>query len=63
MEKAHKITKPPPFNFKIMKDKFENNCRVNEQTADGEYIGRCWFKIENGKCPRHGEREENKKGI
>lgn len=35
------------------------NCPINEQTADGEYVGRCWFHLPDGKtCPRHGDVEE-----
>jgi hypothetical protein len=31
------------------------NCPINEQTGDGEAVGRCWFSLsESGKCPRHG---------
>ena len=32
------------------------NCPINEQTADGTPVGRCWHYLEDGKiCPRHGD--------
>ena len=32
------------------------NCPINECTADGTMVGRCWFHLEDGKtCPRHGD--------
>ena len=32
------------------------NCPINEQTADGTRVGRCWSYLPDGKtCPRHGE--------
>lgn len=32
------------------------NCPINEQTADGVSVGRCWFNLPDGKtCPRHGD--------
>lgn len=30
------------------------NCPINEETGDGFIVGRCWFGLDNGKCPRHG---------
>ena len=34
------------------------NCPINEQTADGHPVGRCWFYLPDGKtCPRHGNVE------
>lgn len=33
-----------------------NGCfSVRERTADGVSVGRCWYAIKNGKCPRHGD--------
>jgi hypothetical protein len=32
-----------------------NNCPVNEKTADGVSVGRCWFHCPEGVCPRHGD--------
>lgn len=33
-----------------------NNCPINEQTADGVIVGRCWFALDkNHRCPRHGD--------
>lgn len=33
-----------------------NNCPVQERTADGRPVGRCWFHLPDGKtCPRHGD--------
>lgn len=33
-----------------------NNCAINEQTADGRTVGRCYYHLEDGKtCPRHGD--------
>ena len=34
---------------------FINNCPINEQTANDEIVGRCWFYLKNDKCPRHGD--------
>lgn len=32
------------------------NCPINERTADGDLVGRCWFYLSDGKtCPRHGD--------
>lgn len=32
------------------------NCPVNERTADGDLVGRCWFHLPDGRtCPRHGD--------
>lgn len=32
------------------------NCPINERTADGDLVGRCWFYLPDGKtCPRHGD--------
>lgn len=32
------------------------NCPINEQTADGHLVGRCWYHLPDGiTCPRHGE--------
>ncbi|KZX57764.1 hypothetical protein A3709_19265 [Halioglobus sp. HI00S01] len=34
------------------------NCPVNEQTANGEVVGRCYFHLQDGfTCPRHGNVE------
>lgn len=30
-------------------------CAVRERTADGASVGRCWFRTEKGRCPRHGD--------
>ena len=30
-------------------------CAVRERTADGVSVGRCWFHVEAGRCPRHGD--------
>lgn len=35
-------------------DMFPNNCNVQEKTGDGKPVGRCWFHLEKGVCPRHG---------
>ena len=32
-----------------------SNCPINEQTSDGIPVGRCWFALTNGVCPRHGD--------
>ena len=34
---------------------FEHCCPIIEQTGDGVSVGRCWFKLENSNCPRHGD--------
>jgi hypothetical protein len=31
------------------------NCPINEQTADGTVVGRCWMTLSDGVCPRHGD--------
>tara|TARA_Y100000817_G_scaffold260550_1_gene214761 strand:+ start:1827 stop:2054 length:228 start_codon:yes stop_codon:yes gene_type:complete len=31
------------------------NCPVNERTAEGKSVGRCWFYCPEGICPRHGD--------
>lgn len=35
-----------------------NNCAINEVTADGVHVGRCWHTLEeiggDYLCPRHG---------
>ena len=32
------------------------NCPIDEQTADGIKVGRCWHYIgPEGYCPRHGD--------
>jgi hypothetical protein len=32
-----------------------NNCAIREYTADGVAVGRCWFYLRDGVCPRHGD--------
>ena len=35
-----------------------NNCPINEQTADGVIVGRCFYYLPDGRtCPRHGNVE------
>jgi hypothetical protein len=35
------------------------NCPINEQTADGVPVGRCWYYLKDGKtCPCHGDVED-----
>ena len=35
---------------------FDKNCAVLEYTADGEFVGRCWFYVgDDFICPRHGD--------
>jgi hypothetical protein len=31
---------------------FPDNCNVMEYTGD---VGRCWFHLKKGVCPRHGK--------
>ncbi len=32
------------------------NCPIDEQTADGDLVGRCYLHLPDGKtCPRHGD--------
>lgn len=34
---------------------YPNNCSVRERTADGVFVGVCWFHLEDGTtCQRHG---------
>jgi hypothetical protein len=53
MEKVQKLARLPPWTvWGIM----THNCPINEQTADGRLVGRCWFALKDGKiCPRHGD--------
>jgi hypothetical protein len=30
-------------------------CAVRERTGDGRSVGRCWFHVKGGECPRHGD--------
>lgn len=30
-------------------------CAVYERTGDGVGVGRCWFRITDGRCERHGD--------
>lgn len=32
----------------------QKHCAVQERTGDGRPVGRCWFHLKNGCCPRHG---------
>jgi len=32
-----------------------SGCAVYERTADGIGVGRCWFHVVDGRCPRHGD--------
>ena len=34
---------------------FTKNCPINERTADGVLVGRCWFHCPGDICPRHGD--------
>jgi hypothetical protein len=38
-------------------------CAVREQTADGVSVGRCWFNVVEGRCPRHGDVAEVQKNY
>lgn len=31
-----------------------NNCAIRTRTADGAFVGRCWYTVVEGKCPLHG---------
>jgi hypothetical protein len=35
-----------------------NNCPILERDGDGKSVGRCWYYLEDGKCPRHGDVKE-----
>ena len=50
---------------KTTKELFPNNCPVMERTVDGDPVGRCWFYLYDGICPRHGDKENriNKHGA
>lgn len=38
---------------------FVKNCPINEHSGDGQFVGRCWFYLYDGKtCPRHGDVSE-----
>ena len=38
---------------------FGKNCAVNEQTADGVVVGRCWHHVgDEDVCLRHGNVKE-----
>jgi len=32
-----------------------NNCPIVEMTADGHFVGRCFFFCPDDVCPRHGD--------
>lgn len=32
-----------------------SNCPIREFTGDNVAVGRCWFYLQDGKCPRHGD--------
>lgn len=34
---------------------FTGNCPVRQHTADGAYVGRCWYSTYNGRCDLHGD--------
>lgn len=38
-----------------MKVDAPNNCPINERTADGDLVGRCYYYLKDGHCPRHGD--------
>lgn len=45
-----------PFPFPEGPFPFPESCPVNERTADGECVGRCWYYLDDGRtCPRHGD--------
>jgi hypothetical protein len=33
----------------------ERACAIDERTGDGRRVGRCWFHVVDGRCPRHGD--------
>jgi hypothetical protein len=40
----------------VPKTAFLKCCPINEQTADGDIVGRCFMHLPDGKtCPRHGD--------
>jgi len=43
-----------PMASKDFQTKWPNNCPVLERTADGDWVGICWFYLKDGVCPRHG---------
>lgn len=47
----------PHGNYSFLADAvFIHNCPINERTADGVLVGRCWMHLKDGKtCPRHGD--------
>ncbi len=38
----------------MMAAMWPNNCALIERTVGGRLVGRCWFPLKNGRCPRHG---------
>jgi len=34
---------------------FARACAVRERTADGVSVGRCWHRVVDGRCERHGD--------
>jgi hypothetical protein len=40
---------------KLINPILPNNYAIREITADGIPVGRCYFAIKNGVCPRHGD--------
>lgn len=45
----------PQVEKNLEKGVFTGNCLVFEHTADGGYVGRCWFSTYDFLCPRHGD--------
>jgi hypothetical protein len=41
-----------------MSPPFPENCAILERTGDGRAVGRCWFRVVEGQCPRHGDVRE-----
>jgi hypothetical protein len=39
----------------MSEDYFLDCCPINEQTADGVRVGRCWHTLIDGRCPIHGD--------
>lgn len=38
-----------------MERAFPESCPINERTADGDLVGRCWYHLDKQRCPRHGD--------
>lgn len=44
--------------FKRKPPAFTGNCMIRQYTADGDYVGNCYYSTYDGVCPHHGDVSE-----